>query len=229
MIFRTKNKPLHMSTSSIQINGHTINRVMCTRFLGEFINENLNWSAHINHVRSKMAKGIGILYKGRRVLKSSTLLSLYYSFIYPYMTYCVEVWGSSPVTHIESIIKVQKKAVRIITFSPFRAPSKPLFQSLNVLTFPEIYTFAVLSFMHKYHFNKLPVCFNNFLSLTGSTHNINTRSNNSLNYNIARCRLRLSSNFIKNKGPFFWNSLPHDIVCPSFGLFKSNVRQFLKS
>ena len=34
----------------------------------------------------------GILCKAKQVLKLSTLINLYSSFIYPYLTYCIEAW-----------------------------------------------------------------------------------------------------------------------------------------
>ena len=32
------------------------------------------------------------MYKARHYLNTSTLVSLYYSYVYPYLTYCIEVW-----------------------------------------------------------------------------------------------------------------------------------------
>ena len=145
------------------------------------------------------------------------------------MTYCIEVWGSSPATHINSIVKIQKKAVRIISFSNFRAPSKPLFLSLNLLTFPQIYQLSILSFMHKFHHNRLPIIFSRFYTLVRDTHSFNTRGSTNFQYHVPRCRLQLTQNSIKVKGPFFWNSLPNNISISSLPVFKSKVKCFLKS
>ena len=68
--------------------------------MGIFIDFKMSWINHINHVKSKVAKGIGILCKARKYLKQSTLLTLYYSFIYPYISHCLEVWGNANNTYI---------------------------------------------------------------------------------------------------------------------------------
>ena len=44
-------------------------------FLGVYIDENLNWKPHINHVCNKISKSIGILYKSRFYLSTKTKLS----------------------------------------------------------------------------------------------------------------------------------------------------------
>ena len=46
--------------------------------------------------------------------------------------------GNSYVTNIKSLIILQKRAVRIITFSDYRAHASPLFKTLNLLKFPDI-------------------------------------------------------------------------------------------
>ena len=32
-----------------------------------------------------------------------------FTFIYPYLIYCIEVWGNAQHTHLDSLIKIQKK------------------------------------------------------------------------------------------------------------------------
>ena len=61
-----------------------------------------------------------------------------YLFIYPYLTYCLEVWGSAAKVYITSVEKVQKLACRIITSMPPRTSSALLFTMLNFLNFNAI-------------------------------------------------------------------------------------------
>ena len=48
---------------SIRINGSTLNRSTHIKYLGVIIDHKLNWCDHIAHVKNKVSKGIGILYK----------------------------------------------------------------------------------------------------------------------------------------------------------------------
>ena len=63
------------------------------KYLGLIIDIKLNWAAHIAHVKSKISKCVGILMKARPCLTRKCLLDLYYSFAYPYLIYCGEIWG----------------------------------------------------------------------------------------------------------------------------------------
>ena len=38
---------------------------------------------------------VGVIIKARKVLQKGSLISLYYSFIYPYLIYCNQIWGSA--------------------------------------------------------------------------------------------------------------------------------------
>ena len=79
-----------ITNTDLCINNQIIDRVEHTMFLGVIFDSHLTWSYHIQHVKIKIAKNIGILCRARKVLKRTTLITLYYAFIYPYLTYCVE-------------------------------------------------------------------------------------------------------------------------------------------
>ena len=61
------------------------------------------------------------------------LLSLYCSLIYPHLIYGNIVWGNNYKTRLDSLIKIKKKVVRVITFSSYTESSKPPFQKLEIL------------------------------------------------------------------------------------------------
>ena len=125
IVFRSiKNYPNEINT--VKINNQTLNKVKSTKFLGVIIDEFLNWAEHINTVKTKISRGIGILCKARRVLKTSTLVTLYYSFVYPYINYCIEVRGGASDKSIKSLFKVQKRAVRIIKSASYLAHTQPI-------------------------------------------------------------------------------------------------------
>jgi hypothetical protein len=97
MIFKTKNKGIPRPLSPLMINGEMITEVTHTKFLGVVIDSNLNWNQHICHVEKKIAKGCAIIMKVRKFLCRKTLISLYYSFVYPYINYCIEVSGTQNI------------------------------------------------------------------------------------------------------------------------------------
>ena len=81
------------SDNNIVRQQNTIDRVNSTKFLGLIIVEKLKWHEHIQHVKHKVARSVGILYKIRHYLNKKTLLNMYYTFVFRYLIYGVEIWG----------------------------------------------------------------------------------------------------------------------------------------
>jgi hypothetical protein len=128
IIFKTKIKKID-SYDDIKIDGNVIDRVESAKFVGLILDSELKWHSHVQHVKKKIAKGIGVICKARKVFNRQTLLLLYNSFVLPYLSYCNVIWGNSAQSHISSLHKLQKKVISIITFSPFRESTQQLFKS----------------------------------------------------------------------------------------------------
>ena len=88
IIFSFSNKRI-VNTNDIVIDNQPVSRVSYTKFFGVIIDEKLNWSEHVNNLKIKLAKGSGIIRKCKIWFSIDTLIT--YSFIYPYITYCLEV------------------------------------------------------------------------------------------------------------------------------------------
>ena len=73
-----------MSIPDITINNQPIDKVEKTKFLCVVIDSKLSWKNHICLVAGKLSKSIGMIIKAREYLNRSALLTLYYSFVYPY-------------------------------------------------------------------------------------------------------------------------------------------------
>ena len=76
------------------------------KYLGIYIDKNLNWAPHIQHINSKISKNLGILFRLRHFLTLNTLKQIYYSLIYPYLHYGIMSWGN---TYPSRLTKAQTK------------------------------------------------------------------------------------------------------------------------
>ena len=79
-----------------------------------------------------------------------------------------QVWGQSLQTVIDKISLLQRKAVRLMTFSNFDAHSEPLFKELKILKIKDNIFLQNCLFVHDY-FN-LPKSFNNTFTKVENTH-----------------------------------------------------------
>ena len=114
------------------------------------------------------------------IFLQKTKLTLYYSLIYPYITYCNSIWSSTYATNLNIIYCLQKRAVRAITNSDYRAHSAPLFSKLGILDIYQINTFQIAKFMYCYHNNLLPPLFFNLFFTNSQFHGYSTRTANQL-------------------------------------------------
>ena len=190
------------------INNCELKQVSSIKYLGVVIDEHLNWKNHIEHIASKIKRGIGLLSKLRHYVPSKILVNLYYTLIYPYLTYSVIAWGNTYDNTTNPIFILQKRALRIITFADFRDPSNPLFIKLNILKFDDIVKFHTAIFMHDFHHGNLPDTFNSFFSLVNTRHNYNTRlASNKTNYSLPSARTNYGKFNIRFSSVKVWNSL----------------------
>ena len=60
----------------------TLKQTSQCKYHGLIIDNNLNWAAHITHVKIKISKCVGILIEARPCLSRKCLLDLYNSFAY---------------------------------------------------------------------------------------------------------------------------------------------------
>ena len=76
------------------------------------------------------------------------------SFILPYLQYCSIIWASTYSSHLQPLFRFQKKAIRIITHSPPRSHTYPLFNRLKILNIFNIYKHQLSCFIFL-HIQKL--------------------------------------------------------------------------
>ena len=121
----------------------SLKRVKFIKFLGVIIDDQLKWSNHILYIKHKITKGFGIILRTRKFFNRKTLKNLYHSFIFSYLIYCVKIWGSASDAHLLPLIFLQKKIVRVISFSPYLAHTKEIFLKLNIFPFKDLVVFRI--------------------------------------------------------------------------------------
>ena len=110
-------------------------------YLGFKIDKNLRFDVHAEYVYSKVAKTCGILFKLRNYLNTDSMTSLYNSLFYPYFTYGNIVWASTYPRHLECLVRIQKRIIRIITNSYHLALTSAHFKNLKISKFYDINTY----------------------------------------------------------------------------------------
>ena len=138
VLFHSKRLKPYKSLS-LKIDGVNIQEVSTVKYLGVTFDSNLTWKNHVNELCLKLLKTVGIFSKLRYYVNVDILIMLYYSLIYPFLTYGIQVWGLTK----NQVTTLQKRVVRIMTFSDPRSHSGPLLKSLRLLKFSDIILFIL--------------------------------------------------------------------------------------
>ena len=227
ILFKHKKQKAVLS-SELMINNVRIDKVLKTRFLGVIIDCHLLWDEHIQFMKNKIAKNIGILYKAKKYLPKKTVHTLYYAFVHPYYTYCIEVWGNTYYKHLASVIKLQKRAVRVITDAKKCDHTEPLYKELNLLTVPQMYVYSTQVFMYKFYHNELPNVFDQMFCLKRDVHSYETRQADlfhmpSSHMTYFKRTIRFTGVFCNN---FFMRQLSYNC---SLAVYKSKLKSLILS
>ena len=110
-------------------------------------------------------------------------------------------WGQAAKTHLEKLLILQKRAVRLINFAPFRS--------------------------HAVYNNTAPHNISHLFIPTQQIHSYSTRSSSSGNYYISHSRLNQKNDSFSIMGAKIWNSIPENLRNSSKSLFKEKVHTIL--
>ena len=125
------NLAVNTDNNQIIFGGELLNFVNDAMFLGVKMDSRLNFSQHIAN------------------LPLNARMNYYYAFIFPYLTYNVIFWGRTYTCHIQSIILLQKRVVRLMADANFFDHTDPLFSRLKFLKFDDIFIYFMSIYMFK--------------------------------------------------------------------------------
>ena len=121
------------------------------------------------------------------------------------MTYCNIIWGNAVQSTYWPIFRLQKMAIRIITNNKKSASTQPQAKKLNILSFPDLYTYSTTIFMYKHTHQMLPPSMNTLFQKNNQIHSYNTR--NATKLRIPNIKTNLAEKFITMTGVNIWNQL----------------------
>ena len=170
----------------------TRTKVSSIKYLGVIVDHKLNWIDHIIYVKNKLSKGMGIVYKARRYLNKGSLKNLYYTYVYPYFIYCIEVWESAANCHLNSLFLLQKKIIRIMTFSLYLAHTGSISIDLAILPFDKIFIDRINILMFKVEYELLPKSVTQMFSKNKDIHSHDTVNKNLFRVSIVQRMLHIS-------------------------------------
>lgn len=193
-----------------------IEKTHCIKYLGVFLDENLNWKDQIEYVTNKVRKVIYKFYELRHVLPRSTLKMVYYSLVESTLNYGLVVWGSACKTFLTAPFVAQKYIIKIMFFKDKRFSTELLFQECGLLTLEQLYIKSLIRYMIKsLDFRK------------SIQHNQNTRNVCCQNVVVPQTRLSIVQRHICFLGPKIYNTLPVCFKVLPYRIARKKINKFI--
>jgi hypothetical protein len=221
----SKSDPLDIN---IKIDGTKLDIVQETKFLGIILDNKLSWKPHILYQSQKMAKSVGLISRARQLLNKKILVQIYYSFLYPYLTYGNIIWGQAAEINLWPIFKLQKRAIRLIENIPRNGSTTKSFGNLKIMRLPDIHSYQIMIFMFKFKKGLLPTLFDSYFSENASHHRYPTRRANQLR--MPKVKSKIANSFIRKSGVTLWNTMAEKlepIGNSSMAVFKKRLIIYL--
>ena len=180
------------------------------KYLGVLLDPHLNWGAHVDVLSSKLNRAAGMLSKVRHFVSEDGLRNIYFSIFSSLMTYASQIWGQFANKNVIRIQNIQNRALRIINFSDFDAPSTPLYYKSNIMKFSD--HVRLQNFLHVHRDlkeNSLPPSLRNTFNVMNDNHRYpNTRLTS--NFKLVLPKVRTTNygiNSITYRSVCDWNLL----------------------
>ena len=210
---------------NISLDNTLINLTNSTKFLGLIIDNKLSWREHIYNQGKLLSRNIGIINKLKNMFPSDVLLNIYSTLVLPYLNYGILAWGNSGI-HLERLLLLQKRAIRIIFHESRLAHTDPFFHIKKVLKVHDLYNLRLGCLMYQFNTNELPHTLSLLFATNESFHNYPTRQSTSFHLPLLRTVYKQKT--LIYTGPAFWNSLDDSVKqSPSLVSFKRNLKNML--
>ena len=203
IFFRSKQHSLNYNDISIKFSGTKLIPVEYVKYLGMYLDCYLSWDFHILQLTKKLSRANGILSKLRHNAPIDVCLKVYYAIFFSHLFYGCNIWGLTSEKNLNKLEILQKKCLRIMTFSDFRCHANPLFISLKILKIRDIIKLQQLRLPFEFLSNSLPSDLKKLFKLNSEIHNHNVRDL----FFVPRINTSTyGKNSIKFHCPILWNT-----------------------
>lgn len=209
---------------SVFVDGKEIYVVNSIKYLGVYLQSNLSWNQHIQHMKTKVAQGTGFLYKFKNKFDRNTKFLIYNALIQSHLNYLTAVYGWKKCNELKSLQRCQNKALKVVANLPIMFPTMSLYKDKfkTVLPIYGTYKLQILIYVFKIVHN----IGHHTIKFTRNQQLHNTRNNTNLS--VAWCRLETTKQRIEYMGSREFNNLPQDLkLLNRISIFKKSLKDYL--
>ena len=149
--FSHRQKP---NIPALTFGGQPIPRVNDHKHLGLTLSTDLRFHTHVNNILLKFNRSLGPLYPIARHLPKLTRLSIYTTYVQPFLDYCDTIYdGHITIADCTRLERAQNRAARLITGTTLRTPTDGLRRELGLTSLTDRRKKHKLQLYHKLIFD----------------------------------------------------------------------------
>ena len=210
-------------TCCIEVQGETIYRAPYVKSLGFYIDQNLDWDVHVDHVIKKASAGLAILRRTADYFPMEVLKTIYRSLVESHFRYGNIIWGTCGEVLLTKLQKMQNRAARIITKSDYDTEAGPLIDKLGWKTIRELNNNDAAVMMFKIMNNMAPPYLTGMFQPLRELHEIILRDTNS-NLRLPLMSSNMGQRSFSYHGADIWNKIkPNNKTGTSLQSFKRSL------
>jgi hypothetical protein len=211
LLLSTKQKHLHSNSNKkfvIHSDNTNIPTVDSTKILGVHFDQFMTWNDHIKHVHNQISRNLYLLKQIKSYLPPDSRKMFYNSYLLPYFDYCCVIWGNCTKTLLDDLLKLQKRAARLmLDVSDITTSSQLMFSELEWMPLPDRISYHRSVEVFKCLKTECPSELETLFEYNRNIHNHNTRAAEQHKLYIPKKHLKSCSYL----GASTWNSIPLNI------------------
>lgn len=217
-ISKTNIVSFRCTLQNVALGNNIIENKDFTRFLGLDIDKRLKFQTHIKQLKQKISAGCYAVRIIARELGETTAKTAYYALIEPHLRYGIPFWGVCSLNLLDSVLKIQKRAIRNICKVGPRHPCRQLFIDMKILTVVALFILETICLVRK-HILKFEI--------SSSHYSTRESTRNNLKLLLPSSSL-IKDSFIYN-GVKMYNHLPIEVKNPNVDIksFRKNIKNLL--
>ena len=209
---------------SLVIRDEEISMIEHTKYLGVHVDQYLSWDAHNAEMIKKISRALGMIRHAKQYLPLSVLQTMYRSMVEPYFRFCCPVWGVCGATALNKLQKLQNRAARIVTNSPYRMSAPPIIKQLGWLTVNDLIETETLKMVYRSINHEAPDYLTGLFQRLSETSARQLR-NTSTDLNVPFLRTACGQKCFSYRGAKLWNDLTRERkMANTFTQFKSSLK-----
>jgi exonuclease III len=225
----SSNVNVNTQSLTVTINDTPLDQVNNFKLLGLYIDSQLSWKIHLDHLLKLLAPKVGVLCRLSKLLPPITLQTIYNTIIQPHIDYAISIWGSCAGSYLIPIQRLQNRAARAVTHTfDYNVSVSGILHNLKIMNITERYTYFTLNLIYKSLNNLCPDYLSSLFQYVSSIHSRATRQSTRNLLYIPKPNLECFKKSFQYAAATLWNELSEDIKnATSLSMFKYMYKMHL--